>query len=93
MRYLSNWPGVSETMILTLTVWLCSLVVVGLFVTPFFGVRLAGTLALGLLIVLLALCWSLCVYRRPHPPARQQPLNGTSKNGASSSEREWVLIK
>lgn len=51
------------TMILTLVLWLCSLVLVGLIVVPLFGSRVAWIVAIGLLIIDLVLCWSVCAYR------------------------------
>jgi hypothetical protein len=105
MRHLSNRYGVSETMTLTLALWLCSLLVIGLFVAPFFGIKLAGIAALGLLVLLLAACWSLCVYRLPHPPERQYSAqhnprllqaadeDGPPTSRASEAAQSWVLIK
>ncbi|HBY94835.1 MAG TPA: hypothetical protein DEP84_12900 [Chloroflexi bacterium] len=57
--------GLSETMVLTLAVWLCSLVLIGLIVAPLLGLRAAGTAAVGLLVALLVICWGICVYRLP----------------------------
>lgn len=55
----------SETMATTLVVWLCSLVVIGLVITPLFGARVAGWTALGLLVALLVGCWAICIVRQP----------------------------
>lgn len=66
MKHLSQRVGLSETMALTLLVWLCSLVLVGLIVLPLFGLRVAGIVAVGLLAVLLVICWGICVYRLPN---------------------------
>jgi len=55
----------SETMATTLIIWLCSLVAIGLLVTPLFGARVAGLTALGLLIALLIGCWAICLVRLP----------------------------
>lgn len=54
--------GRFETMVLALTVWLCTLPLVGLFVLPFFGLRVAGLIALGLLFVALIACWLICAW-------------------------------
>ena len=51
------------TMALTIVLWLCSLVLVGLLVAPLFGAKVAWIVALGLLLVFLALCWGVCAYR------------------------------
>ncbi len=63
MRPLANLTGFSETMILALVVWLCSAVLVGLVVVPIFGTQVALATGLGLLLVLLAVCWGICGYR------------------------------
>jgi hypothetical protein len=55
----------SETMATTLIVWLCSLVLIGLVVTPWFGAQVASLVALGLLAALLAGCWAICIVRLP----------------------------
>jgi hypothetical protein len=51
------------TMALTLVLWLCSLVLVGLVVAPLFGQRVAWIVAIGLLLVFMTLCWGVCAYR------------------------------
>jgi hypothetical protein len=61
-------------MALTMVLWLCSLVLVGLVVAPLFGPRVAWIVAIGLLLVFLALCWGVCAYRlvdhKVHEPRR-----------------------
>jgi hypothetical protein len=54
--------GRFETMVLALTVWLCTLPLVGLFVLPFFGLKVAGLTALGLLFVTLIACRLICAW-------------------------------
>lgn len=104
MKYLSNWHGLSETMILTLTVWLCTLFAIGLFVVPLAGLRIASVAALGLLVLLLAVCWSLCTYRLPdqsegqrdtqrNRPALRQTQERPSEDDNSEAAQSWVLIK
>ena len=51
----------SETMAVILVVWLCSLAAIGLIVTPWLGPRVARVIALGLLLLGLALCWGVCI--------------------------------
>ena len=51
------------TMALTIVLWLCSLVLVALVVVPLLGWQVAWIVAIGLLIVDLALCWGVCAYR------------------------------
>jgi hypothetical protein len=55
----ADLPG---TMALTLVVWLCSLVLVGLIILPLFGAKVAWMAALVLLVLSLALCWGICAY-------------------------------
>lgn len=57
--------GLSETMALTLILWLCSLVLIGLIVLPLFGPGIAGMVAVVLLAAFLVMCWGICVYRLP----------------------------
>ena len=51
----------SETMAVSLVLWLCSLVAIGLIVTPWFGPQVARLVALGLLLLALAVCWGICI--------------------------------
>ena len=51
------------TMALTLVLWLCSLVLVGLVIVPLLGWQIAWIVAIGLLLVFVALCWGVCTYR------------------------------
>lgn len=59
-RYIS-----SEVMALTLTLWLCCLVIIGLTIVPLFGVKAAAVAAVVLLVELLIICWGICIYRVP----------------------------
>ena len=51
------------TMALTIVLWLCSLVLVGLVIVPLLGWQVAWIVAIGLLVVFVALCWGVCTYR------------------------------
>ena len=51
----------SETMAVSLFVWLCSLAAIGLIVTPWLGPEVARVTALGLLLLALAFCWGNCI--------------------------------
>lgn len=67
MKYLRDFhPFRSDAILLSLMVWLCALPLIGIFVWPFFGGRVA-LIAAGLLLVLALLaCWGICgwaVYR------------------------------
>lgn len=53
-------PGI-DTMGLTLTMWLCTLPLIAFVVAPLFGRQIAANIAVGLLIVMLAICWLSCV--------------------------------
>lgn len=50
----------SDTMALMIVLWLCSLPLIGLVVLPLLGRTVAFTAALGLLPVLLLICWGIC---------------------------------
>ena len=64
-------PGI-DTMGLTLTMWLCTLPLIAFVVAPLFGGQAAISVAIGLLIIMLAFCWLSCVpkvvqaYREKH---------------------------
>lgn len=53
-------PGI-DTMGLTLTMWLCTLPLIAFVVAPLFGRQAAISVAIGLLIIMLALCWLSCI--------------------------------
>jgi hypothetical protein len=52
-----------DTIALTIVLWLCSLVLIGLVVLPWFGRVVAASTAVGLLLVLLLICWGICGWR------------------------------
>lgn len=51
----------TDTMALSLVLWLCSLPLIALLVLPFFGPGAALSTALALLVIFLALCWGVCL--------------------------------
>lgn len=53
----------SDSMILALAIWLCSLPLVLLIVVPLLGLTAAGIAALVLLLAALALCWGVCSWK------------------------------
>ena len=53
-------PGI-DTMGLTLTMWLCTLPLIAFVVAPLFGRQVAISVAIGLLIIMLAVCWLSCI--------------------------------
>lgn len=61
-KYLFPTSDLPEMMLIVLVVWLCSLVLIGLVVTPLFGPQVGLTTAIVLLITLLALCWGACFF-------------------------------
>lgn len=87
MKHLFHRPDLSETMVLTLAVWLCTLFAIGLFVVPLVGLKIASVAALGLLVVLLAVCWSICAYRLPHQEDEHRCSEILSANNAFSRSR------
>ena len=54
----------SETMALTLVLWLCLLPVIGLVVAPWMGASVAGLVAVALLLAMAAICWAICLRQR-----------------------------
>lgn len=53
----------SEEMGLALLLWLCSLPLVALIVVPFFGLKIAGVVAVALFLVAMATCWGVCGWK------------------------------
>jgi uncharacterized phage infection (PIP) family protein YhgE len=60
-KYLFPNSNLPEMMLIVLVVWLCSLALIGLLVTPLFGAQVGLTVAAVLLVALLALCWGICL--------------------------------
>lgn len=50
----------TDTMALTIVLWLCSLPLIALLL-PLFGPTMALSIALALLVVFLVLCWVVCL--------------------------------
>lgn len=53
----------SDTMALTLVLWLCSLPLVALLVIPFFGLKAAAVVAGVLFFVAMSICWGICGWK------------------------------
>jgi hypothetical protein len=53
----------SDEMALAFVLWLCSLPLVGLIVIPFFGLKVAGIVALVLFFAAMAICWGACGWK------------------------------
>ncbi len=85
-----DWEPVEgrfETMVLALAVWLCTLPLVGLLVLPFFGLKVAGLIALGLLFVALIACWLICAwpaYSKTSTPEKEPDTNPLARSLASN---------
>ncbi len=47
-------------MALALTVWLCTLPVIGFVAIPLFGMRSAAAIALAAFFMLMVICWGIC---------------------------------
>lgn len=53
----------SDSMLLALVVWLCSLPLILFIVTPLLGLEAAGVVALVLFFTVLAICWGVCHWK------------------------------
>lgn len=53
----------SETMLMTLVLWMCTLPLLALFILPVFGLNIAVGGAIALFLVDLAICWSVCSWK------------------------------
>ena len=52
-----------DEMALALVLWLCTLPLVGLLVIPLFGLKVAGIVALALLVAAVVICWGICSWK------------------------------
>jgi hypothetical protein len=52
-----------DDMALAITIWLCSLPLVGLLVIPFFGVQVGLIVAVALFIAAMVICWGICSWK------------------------------
>ena len=53
----------SDSMVLALAVWLCSLPLVLLIIAPLLGLKAASLAALLLFLVVLVVCWGMCSWK------------------------------
>ncbi len=53
----------SDSMLLALVMWLCSLPLALFIVGPLFGLKVAGLAALMLFLAALAICWGVCSWK------------------------------
>ena len=52
-----------DDMALAITVWMCTLPLVGLLIFPFFGLKISLIAAAALFIAILAICWGICSWK------------------------------
>ncbi len=52
-----------DEMALALVLWLCTLPLVGLFIMPFFGLKVAVLAAIMLFFVAMIVCWGICSWK------------------------------
>ncbi len=50
-------------MALAITIWLCTLPLVGLLVVPIFGLKAGLIVAVVLFIVAMVICWGICSWK------------------------------
>ncbi|NJC96616.1 MAG: hypothetical protein FIB03_09830 [Anaerolineae bacterium] len=60
---LSKFKAGMDDMAVALTIWLCTLPLVGLLVVPFFGLKVALAAAVLLFIFALLVCWGICGWK------------------------------
>ena len=53
----------SDSMILALVIWMCSLPPAVFIVAPLFGPKAAGIVVLLLFFAMLAICWGVCSWK------------------------------
>ena len=52
-----------DEMALAIGLWLCTLPLVGLFIVPFLGLKVAAVVAVALFIFAMAVCWGVCGWK------------------------------
>jgi ABC-type transport system involved in cytochrome bd biosynthesis fused ATPase/permease subunit len=67
MSTLRTTSDITAALVLSSALWLCSLILIAVFVAPFFGPSVGWVAAIGMLIVLLALCLRIASYRLANP--------------------------
>ena len=53
----------ADDMALAITIWLCTLPLVGLLVVPFCGFKIGLIVAVALFITTMAICWGICGWK------------------------------
>jgi hypothetical protein len=52
-----------DDMALAITIWMCTLPLVGLLVVPFFGLMVGLVAAAALFIAAMVICWGICGWK------------------------------
>ena len=52
-----------DDMVLAITLWLCTLPLIGLLVIPFFGVQVGLFAAVALFFAAMIVCWGICSWK------------------------------
>ena len=52
-----------DDMALAITIWMCTLPLVGLLVIPFFGLKVGLVAAAALFIAAMLVCWGICSWK------------------------------
>lgn len=52
-----------DDMALAIVIWMCTLPLVGLFILPFFGLKVSLLVSAGLLIAILVVCQGICSWK------------------------------
>ena len=52
-----------DDMALAITIWMCTLPLVGLLVVPFFGLKVGLIVAAALFIAAMVICWGICGWK------------------------------
>jgi hypothetical protein len=52
-----------DDMALAITIWMCTLPLVGLLVIPFFGLKVGLVAAAALFIAAMVICWGICGWK------------------------------
>ena len=52
-----------DDMALAITIWMCTLPLVGLLVVPFFGLKAGLVAAAALFIAAMIICWGICGWK------------------------------
>jgi hypothetical protein len=60
---LRRFAGHFDDMALAITIWMCTLPLVGLLVIPFFGLKVGLVAAAALFIAAMVICWGICGWK------------------------------